>query len=82
MSTNDQENENENEDENQDDSSGVQAPPTTLGGILKRLGPGLIVAGSIVGSYMPQSMLMVVDVQDDAEAKHLMLSCAPLLLQL
>jgi len=28
----------------------VEAPPTTLGGILRRIGPGLIVAGSIVGS--------------------------------
>ncbi len=28
----------------------VETPPTTLVGILKRLGPGLIVAGSIVGS--------------------------------
>jgi Mn2+/Fe2+ NRAMP family transporter len=27
-----------------------QAPPTTFGGILMRLGPGLIIAGSIVGS--------------------------------
>lgn len=26
------------------------APPTTVGGILRRLGPGLIIAGSIVGS--------------------------------
>jgi len=31
-------------------SSFVQPPPTTLGGILRRLGPGLIIAGSIVGS--------------------------------
>jgi Mn2+/Fe2+ NRAMP family transporter len=30
--------------------AGVIAPPTTLGGILRRLGPGLIIAGSIVGS--------------------------------
>ncbi len=30
--------------------STVEAPPTTLFGILSRLGPGLIVAGSIVGS--------------------------------
>jgi len=28
----------------------VQAPPVTIGGILRRLGPGLIIAGSIVGS--------------------------------
>jgi len=28
----------------------TEAPPTSLGGILRRLGPGLIVAGSIVGS--------------------------------
>jgi len=30
--------------------SQVESPPTTFGGILMRLGPGLIVAGSIVGS--------------------------------
>src|SRR5438132_11231450 len=30
--------------------SGVVAPPTTFLGILGRLGPGLIIAGSIVGS--------------------------------
>lgn len=30
--------------------SGIKEPPTTLLGILKQLGPGLIVAGSIVGS--------------------------------
>lgn len=29
---------------------GIQDPPRTLGGILKQLGPGLIIAGSIVGS--------------------------------
>ena len=29
---------------------GTEDPPQTIGGILKRLGPGLIVAGSIVGS--------------------------------
>ena len=29
---------------------GMQAPPTTLWGILGQLGPGLIIAGSIVGS--------------------------------
>jgi len=31
-------------------ADGIQDPPRTIGGILKRLGPGLIVAGSIVGS--------------------------------
>lgn len=30
--------------------SETQPPPTTVGGILKQLGPGLIIAGSIVGS--------------------------------
>mgnify|MGYP001185535636 CR=1 FL=1 len=30
--------------------TGIQDAPTTLGGILRQLGPGLIVAGSIVGS--------------------------------
>ena len=30
--------------------SDIQAPPTTILGILKKLGPGLIIAGSIVGS--------------------------------
>ena len=29
---------------------GIETPPTSMMGILKRLGPGLIVAGSIVGS--------------------------------
>lgn len=29
---------------------GIENPPTSLGGILGRLGPGLIIAGSIVGS--------------------------------
>ena len=29
---------------------GVEAPPVTIPGILRRLGPGLIIAGSIVGS--------------------------------
>ena len=33
-----------------DQSSQTLDPPTTLGGILKQLGPGLIIAGSIVGS--------------------------------
>ncbi|HJN08369.1 MAG TPA: Nramp family divalent metal transporter [Pirellulaceae bacterium] len=28
----------------------IEAPPTKIGGILRRLGPGLIIAGSIVGS--------------------------------
>ncbi|MFO0903812.1 MAG: Nramp family divalent metal transporter [Pirellulales bacterium] len=28
----------------------TEAPPTSIGGILRRLGPGLIIAGSIVGS--------------------------------
>ncbi len=32
------------------DDVGVVAPPTTLAGVLRRLGPGLIIAGSIVGS--------------------------------
>ncbi len=32
------------------DDTGVMAPPRTLGGILRQLGPGLIIAGSIVGS--------------------------------
>ena len=30
--------------------SDIQAPPTTIPGILRKLGPGLIIAGSIVGS--------------------------------
>ncbi len=30
--------------------STIQPPPHTLGGIIRRLGPGLIIAGSIVGS--------------------------------
>ena len=30
--------------------SGIETPPTTIRGILSRLGPGLIIAGSIVGS--------------------------------
>lgn len=33
-----------------DQPSQTLDPPTTLGGILKQLGPGLIIAGSIVGS--------------------------------
>lgn len=33
-----------------DDVKLTEAPPTAIGGILRRLGPGLIVAGSIVGS--------------------------------
>lgn len=32
------------------DEAGVLAPPTTLAGTLRQLGPGLIIAGSIVGS--------------------------------
>jgi Mn2+/Fe2+ NRAMP family transporter len=32
------------------DQAGIENPPHTLLGILKRLGPGLIIAGSIVGS--------------------------------
>ena len=30
----------------------VQAPPVTVRGILRRLGPGLIIAGSIVANYL------------------------------
>jgi len=30
--------------------SGIEDPPTTIGGIVRRLGPGLIIAGAIVGS--------------------------------
>lgn len=30
--------------------NGMERPPQTIGGILRRLGPGLIIAGSIVGS--------------------------------
>ena len=30
--------------------AGIETPPNSIGGILWRLGPGLIVAGSIVGS--------------------------------
>lgn len=37
-------------DSKSDDVSLVEKPPTSIGGILMRLGPGLIVAGSIVGS--------------------------------
>ena len=33
-----------------DDVKLTEAPPTAISGILRRLGPGLIVAGSIVGS--------------------------------
>ena len=32
------------------DDAGIVAPPTTIRGVLGRLGPGLIIAGSIVGS--------------------------------
>ena len=34
----------------QDAASLTEPPPTTIGGIIRRLGPGLIIAGSIVGS--------------------------------
>ncbi|MHC4404539.1 MAG: Nramp family divalent metal transporter [Planctomycetota bacterium] len=34
----------------QPSQNAVEAPPTTVFGILRRLGPGLIIAGSIVGS--------------------------------
>jgi len=37
-------------DEISTETNEIQAPPTTLGGILHRLGPGLIIAASIVGS--------------------------------
>jgi Mn2+/Fe2+ NRAMP family transporter len=37
-------------DERRHDVSMIEAPPTTVFGILRRLGPGLIIAGSIVGS--------------------------------
>ncbi len=45
----------ENEDakptsEDQSSADGVQSPPSTLMGTLTRLGPGMIIAGSIVGS--------------------------------
>ena len=33
-----------------DPATQTKAPPTTMGGILRSLGPGLIIAGSIVGS--------------------------------
>lgn len=33
-----------------DEPTGCQEPPTTLRGILRQLGPGMIIAGSIVGS--------------------------------
>jgi Mn2+/Fe2+ NRAMP family transporter len=32
------------------EDAGIVEPPTSLGGILRKLGPGLIIAGSIVGS--------------------------------
>jgi len=32
------------------DDSAIETPPRTIGGILRRLGPGLIIAGTIVGS--------------------------------
>lgn len=31
-------------------AAGIESPPRTLGGVLRRLGPGLIIAASIVGS--------------------------------
>lgn len=34
----------------QDAQSGLEAPPRTVGGTLLKLGPGLVIAGSIVGS--------------------------------
>ncbi len=34
----------------QPDDPGPMSPPTTLPGILRQLGPGLIIAGAIVGS--------------------------------
>ncbi|MCA8999977.1 MAG: Nramp family divalent metal transporter, partial [Planctomycetaceae bacterium] len=34
----------------QEPNAGVESPPTTIGGTLLKLGPGLIIAGSIVGS--------------------------------
>ena len=34
----------------QPEKSPIEAPPKTIGGILRRLGPGLIIAGAIVGS--------------------------------
>ena len=37
-------------DNNTQNDIGIQDPPTTTLGILKQLGPGLIIAGSIVGS--------------------------------
>ena len=33
-----------------DESTGIKVPPSTIAGIIRQLGPGLIVAGSIVGS--------------------------------
>lgn len=38
------------ENVNADPATQTKAPPTTIGGILRSLGPGLIIAGSIVGS--------------------------------
>ena len=34
----------------EDDECGIKEPPRKLGGILKELGPGLIVAAAVVGS--------------------------------
>ena len=36
--------------QSQDDVVGIEAPPKTWSGVVRRLGPGLIIAGSIVGS--------------------------------
>ena len=33
-----------------DEPSGVQEPPRTIGGILRKIGPGLVLAGTLVGS--------------------------------
>lgn len=38
------------EPDNKDERDGIESPPTTLLGTLRRLGPGMIIAGSIVGS--------------------------------
>lgn len=43
-------NDNPARDNDSDSVSMIEAPPTKMGGILMRLGPGLIIAGSIVGS--------------------------------
>ena len=36
--------------ENEEQDSGIRTPPKTVFGILKELGPGLIVAAAVVGS--------------------------------